>query len=99
MIDYNRLWLFLFSVAFLYLQMLNYAADEFSHDSLQPPLVGVTTPLRDSPADLETLQQCSDRPVCLPGHIPLPVILLTYRGGPRNGWHTADLRASMNFPH
>ncbi len=45
----------------------------------------MATPPRGSPADLETLRGCSGRPVCLPGHIPLPPVLLPVRGDPRHG--------------
>ncbi len=44
----------------------------------------MATPPRDSPADLETLWGRSGRPVCLPGHVPLPAFLLPVRGDP---WH------------
>ncbi len=45
----------------------------------------MATPPRGSPADLETLRGRSGRPVCLPGHIPLPPVLLPVRGDPRHG--------------
>ncbi len=45
----------------------------------------MATPPRGSPADLETLRGCSGRPVCLPGHVPLPAVLLPVRGDPRHG--------------
>ncbi len=45
----------------------------------------MATPPRGSPADLEMLRGCSGRPVCLPGHVPLPAILLPVRGDPRHG--------------
>ncbi len=44
----------------------------------------MATPPRGSTADLETLRGRSGRPVCLPGHVPLPAILLPVRGNP---WH------------
>ncbi len=43
----------------------------------------MATPPRGTPADLETLRGCSGRPVCLPGHVPLPAVLLPVRGDPR----------------
>ncbi len=43
----------------------------------------MATPPRGTPADLETLQGRSGRPVCLPGHVPLPVVFLPVRGDPR----------------
>ncbi len=45
----------------------------------------MATPPRASPADLETLRGRSGRPVCLPGHVPLPPVLLPVRGDPRHG--------------
>ncbi len=45
----------------------------------------MATPPRGSPADLETLRGRSGRPVCLPGHVPLPAVLLPVRGNPRHG--------------
>ncbi len=45
----------------------------------------MSTPPRDSPADLETLRGRSGRPVCLPGHVPLPAVLLPVREDPRHG--------------
>ncbi len=45
----------------------------------------MVTPPRGSPADLETLRGRSGRPVCLPGHVPLPAVLLPVRGDPRHG--------------
>ncbi len=45
----------------------------------------MATPPRGSPADLETLRGRSGRPVCLPGHVPLPPVLLPVRGDPRHG--------------
>ncbi len=44
----------------------------------------MATPPRGSPADLEMLQGCSGRRVCLPGHVPLPAVLLPVQGDP---WH------------
>ncbi len=44
----------------------------------------MATSPRDGPADLETLRGCSGRPVCLPRHVPLPVVLLLVRGDPRH---------------
>ncbi len=43
----------------------------------------MATPPRGTPADLETLRGCSGRPVCLPGHVSLPVVFLPVRGYPR----------------
>ncbi len=43
----------------------------------------MATPPRGTPADLETLRGCSDRPVCLPGHVPLPAVFLPVRGDPQ----------------
>ncbi len=43
----------------------------------------MATPPRGTPADLETLRGRSGRPVCLPGHVPLPVVFLPVRGDPR----------------
>ncbi len=44
----------------------------------------MATPPRGSSADWETLQGRSGRPVCLPGHVPLPAVLLLVRGDPRH---------------
>ncbi len=41
--------------------------------------------LRDNLADLESLRASSGRPVCLPGHVPLPAVLLPVRGNPQHG--------------
>ncbi len=43
----------------------------------------MATPPRGTPADLEMLRGRSGRPVCLPGHISLPVVFLPVRGDPR----------------
>ncbi len=43
----------------------------------------MATPPRGTPADLETLRGRSGRPVCLPGHVSLPVVFLSVRGDPR----------------
>ncbi len=43
----------------------------------------MATPPRGTPADLETLRGRSGRPVCLPGHVSLPVVFLPVRGDPR----------------
>ncbi len=43
----------------------------------------MATPPRGTPAELETLRGCSGRPVCLPGHVSLPVVFLPVRGDPR----------------
>ncbi len=43
----------------------------------------MATPPRGTPADLETLRGRSGRPVCLPGHVSLPVVFLRVRGDPR----------------
>ncbi len=42
----------------------------------------MATPPRGTPADLETLRGRSGRPVCLPGHVSLPVVFLPVRGDP-----------------
>ncbi len=44
----------------------------------------MATPPRCNPADLETLRGHSGRPVCHPGHVPLPAVFLPVRGDPRN---------------
>ncbi len=44
----------------------------------------MATPPRGSPAYLEMLRGRSGRPVCLPGHVPLPAVLLPIRGDPRH---------------
>ncbi len=44
----------------------------------------VATPSRDDPADLESIQGSSGRPVCFPQVLPLPAILLPDRGPPRH---------------
>ncbi len=41
---------------------------------VSPPFWKKATPPRGSPADLETLRGRSGRPVCLPGHAPLPAV-------------------------
>ncbi len=58
--------------------------------TVQPTSSHVSTPFRENgdstrgtPADLETLRRRSGRPVCLPGHVSLPVIFLPVRGDPR----------------
>ncbi len=43
----------------------------------------MATPPRGTPADSETLRGRSGRPVCLPGHVSLPVVFLPVRGDPR----------------
>ncbi len=43
----------------------------------------MATPPRGTPADLEALRGRSGRPVCLPGHVSLPVVFLPVRGDPR----------------
>ncbi len=43
----------------------------------------MATPPRGTPADLETLRGRSGGPVCLPGHVSLPVVFLPVRGDPR----------------
>ncbi len=45
----------------------------------------MATPPRGTPADLEALRGRSGRPVCLPGHVSLPVVFLPVRGDPRYG--------------
>ncbi len=44
----------------------------------------MATPPRGSSADWETLRGRSGKPVCLPGHVPLPAVLLLVRGDPRH---------------
>ncbi len=44
----------------------------------------MTTPPRGSQADFEMLWGSSGRPVCLPGHVPQPAVLLPVRGDPRH---------------
>ncbi len=44
----------------------------------------MATPSRDDPADLESIQGSSGRPVCLPRVLPLPAVLLPDRGPPRH---------------
>ncbi len=46
---------------------------------------GVETPSSGGPADLESVQSCSGRPVCISGNHPLPVVLLPNRGNARHG--------------
>ncbi len=62
----------------------------------------MATPPRGSPADLETLRGRSGRPVCLPGHVPLPAVLLPVRGDPRHGRAGTQLASgptqNMRFP-
>ncbi len=58
---------------------LNRAADELSRQNALPG----EWRLRGTPAELETLRGRSGRPVCLPGHISLPVVFLPVRGDPR----------------
>ncbi len=43
----------------------------------------MATPPRGNPADLEMLRGRSGRPVCLPGHVPLPAVFLPVRGDPQ----------------
>ncbi len=43
----------------------------------------MATPPRGTPAELEMLRGRSGRPVCLPGHVSLPVVFLPVRGDPR----------------
>ncbi len=57
---------------------------------VQPTSSHVSTPFRENgdstpryPAELETLRGRSGRPVCLPGHVSLPVVFLPVRGDPR----------------
>ncbi len=45
---------------------------------------GVVTAPRDGPTDLVTLRGGTGRSICIPGQIPLPVILLPVRGDPRH---------------
>ncbi len=57
----------------------------------------MATPPRGSPADLETLRGRSGRPVCPPGHVPLPAVLLPVRGDPRHG--RADTQLASGPTH
>ncbi len=54
----------------------------------------MATPPRGSPADLETLRGRSGRPVCLPGHVPLPAVLLPVRN-PRHGRAGTQLASGL----
>ncbi len=45
----------------------------------------MATPSRDDPADLESIQGSSGRPVCFPRVLPLPAVFLPDRGPPRHG--------------
>ncbi len=45
----------------------------------------MTTPSRDNPADLESIQGSPGRPVCFPQVLPLPAVLLPDQGSPRHG--------------
>ncbi len=55
-----------------------------SRKSRKRPCSPVATPFRDDPADLESIQGSSGRPVCLPRVLPLPAVLLPDRGPPRH---------------
>ncbi len=55
----------------------------------------MATPPRGTPADLETLRGRSGRPVCLPGHVSLPVVFLPVRGDPRNGCAGMQLASGL----
>ncbi len=55
----------------------------------------MATPPRGTPADLETLRGCSGRPVCLPGHVSLPVVFLPVRGDPRYGCAGMQLASGL----
>ncbi len=55
----------------------------------------MATPPWGSPADLETLRGRSGRPVCLPGHVPLPAVLLPVRGDPRHGRAGTQLASGL----
>ncbi len=59
---------------------LNRAADKLSR---QHALPGEWRLHPGTPADLETHRGRSGRPVCLPGHVSLPVVFLPVRGDPR----------------
>ncbi len=62
---------------------------------------GVETLSPGNPADLESVQSCSCRPVCISINRPLPVVLLPIRGNARHGlcshWHTAGPRVYANM--
>ncbi len=55
----------------------------------------MATPPRGTPADLETLRGRSGRPVCLPGHVSLPVVFLPVRGDPRYGCAGMQLASGL----
>ncbi len=55
----------------------------------------MATPPRGTPADLEMLRGCSGRPVCLPGHVSLPVVFLPVRGDPRYGCADMQLASGL----
>ncbi len=72
---------------------LNRAADEFSRQ--HAPSGRMATPPQGTPADLETLRGRSGRPVCLPGHVSLPVVFLPVRGDPRYGCAGMQLASGL----
>ncbi len=55
----------------------------------------MATPPRGTPAELETLRGRSGRPVCLPGHVSLPVVFLPVRGDPRYGCAGMQLASGL----
>ncbi len=55
----------------------------------------MATPPRGTPADLEMLRGRSGRPVCLPGHVSLPVVFLPVRGDPRYGCAGMQLASGL----
>ncbi len=55
----------------------------------------MATPPRGTPADLETLRGRSGRPVCLLGHVSLPVVFLPVRGDPRYGCAGMQLASGL----
>ncbi len=58
----------------------------------------MATPPRVTPADLETLRGRSGRPVCLPGHVSLPVVFLPVRVDPRYRCAVGGLRGAPFEP-
>ncbi len=55
----------------------------------------MATPPRGTPADLEMLRGRSGRPVCLPGHVSMPVVFLPVRGDPRYGCAGMQLASGL----
>ncbi len=55
----------------------------------------MATPPRGTPADLEMLRGRSGRPVCLPGHVSMPVVFLPVRGDPQYGCAGMQLASGL----